>query len=133
MRRPRGRRHVVSSAMQPCSITLDRSIRCTAAARDFMRWSISLPRSGMVAVKDAEHGWNEEQCGDGCDRETADHRTTERRMLLAAFAHGERDRNHADDHGKRCHEHGTETGEAGLQGRGGGIEAVLQAFTGKAD
>ena len=52
------------------------------------------------------------------DRQPADDRAAERRVLLAAFAEAERHRHHADDHRERRHQHRTEPREARVERRG---------------
>ncbi len=47
----------------------------------------------------------------------ADDRAAQRRILLAAFAHAQRHRNHADDHRERRHDYRAEAGEAGVPAR----------------
>ena len=67
-----------------------------------------------------EYGHKEQRC-DGGEQQAADHGAAQRSVLLAAFAHAQRHRHHADDHGQRGHQHRPEAGEAGLQrGFGGG-------------
>ena len=51
------------------------------------------------------------------NHQAADHRAAERRILLAAFAHPERHRQHADDHRKRRHGDGPDAREAGRKRR----------------
>src|ERR687888_2127681 len=51
---------------------------------------------------------DEEQRGERRHRESADHGAAQRRVLLAALAEPERHRQHADDHGQRGHQHGTQ-------------------------
>src|ERR1700730_4151940 len=46
----------------------------------------SAMRSAMEGpVYDAKYDWNEDQCGNGCEGQSADHGATERRVLLSAF------------------------------------------------
>ena len=52
--------------------------------------------------------------------------TAERSVLLAAFAQSERHGEHADDHGKRRHEHRAQSADAGLPGRGQRVMALLE-------
>ena len=73
-----------------------------------------------------EYRRHEEQCGAGGEDQAADHRAAERRILLAAFAHAERHRRHADDHRQRRHQHRTEADESGIHRRGERIGAFAQ-------
>src|SRR5713226_4890712 len=56
-----------------------------------------------------EDDGDEKECRYCRDKQTADNSAAESRILLAAFAKPERHRHHADDHGKRCHQHRTQT------------------------
>src|SRR3982750_1548388 len=66
----------------------------------------------VIAMHDAENDGDEDERRRSRENEAADHRTAERRVLLAAFAEAERHRRHADDHRERGHEDGTKTHEA---------------------
>src|SRR5207245_9823047 len=57
----------------------------------------------VLTVDEAEDNGNEDQRGDGCARQPADDRATERRGLLPAFAQAQRQRRHAADHRQRRH------------------------------
>src|ERR1700716_138840 len=96
-----------------------------------MRFSNCGHRSAMrtaaeVPVHDAEHHRNENQSGEGCEGKSTNHGTAERRVLLAAFTQAQRHRYHADDHGKRGHQHWTEAYESGLEGCGERIAVLIQ-------
>src|SRR6478672_1404312 len=68
------------------------------------------------SVQPGKHARNEKECGDRRQRQAADDRTTEWCVLLAAFAHPERHRHHADDHREGRHQHRAETCETGFNG-----------------
>ena len=80
-------------------------------------------------MQHAEHGRNEEQRCDRGDGQSADNRTPERRVLLAAFAERKSHRHHADNHGECRHQYGSEAGKAGFHRGGTGIEKEY-VFTG---
>ena len=69
-------------------------------------------------MQHTEDGGNEKQCRDSRDQKATNDRPPERRILLAPFTQGERHRDHAQDHGTGGHQHGTETREPGVEGRG---------------
>ena len=60
-------------------------------------------------------------------QEPADDRAPERRVLLAALAQPQRHRDHADDHGQRGHQHGTEAGDPRLDGGRRGVAVLGRA------
>src|SRR6202021_558144 len=96
----------------------------------------STPRSwrfGTLAMKDAEDNRNEDQRCDSSKNEAADDGAAERRILLAPPAKARRHGQHADDHGKRRHQHRTKADEAGLDGGGDRIAEYVQSLTRKAD
>src|SRR5205807_3860975 len=82
----------------------------------------------VIAVRNAEDDRNEKQRGHGCESQAANDRATQRRVLFAALAQTQRHRRHADDHGKRGHQHGTETYKTGLERSGDRIAELLQAL-----
>jgi hypothetical protein len=76
-------------------------------------------------VDERENRGHEEQ-GRSCrEAQTTDDGTTERRVLLATLAQAQSHRHHADDHGERRHQHRAEAGEAGLECRRQGIDALF--------
>src|SRR5215470_17166558 len=79
-------------------------------------------------MEQAEHGGNEDQSGDGGAEEAADDRAAERRVLLAAVAQAEGHGNHADDHGQRRHEHGSEARYSRLDGGLARVAVLGQAL-----
>src|SRR5579871_2663736 len=99
--------------------------RCSMGLSDMV---ISGVPGRIAAMHDGEHSGYEEECGYGCEQQTADDREPERLVLLAALAHADGHREHANHHGQRGHEHRTEAGEAGLDRSEGGIAGMLQAF-----
>jgi hypothetical protein len=66
-------------------------------------------------VHEAEHDGHEQQRRQRAEREPADHRAAERRVLLAAVAEAERHRQHPDQHRERGHHDRTEAAEAGVE------------------
>src|SRR4051794_21238188 len=59
----------------------------------------------LFLVYHTEHHGNKHQGGDGGEDQPADHGAPERRVLLATLAQTQRHRRHADNHGKRRHQH----------------------------
>src|SRR5215468_3211131 len=57
--------------------------------------------------------WDDEQCGNGGEHQTADYGASKWRILLTAFAQPESHGKHADNHGGRGHQHGPDPGKAG--------------------
>src|SRR6202011_871184 len=82
----------------------------------------------VLAVYDAEDNRHEDQRGHGCERQPADDRATERRVLLAAFAQAQRHRRHADDHAERGHQYRTEAYESGLERSGERVAELLETL-----
>jgi hypothetical protein len=81
----------------------------------------------------AEHGLNEEKSRECRDQQAADDRTPERGVLLAAFSHRQRLRQHAYDHGESRHQHWTKTGEPGVKRRRCRVIAVPELFAREAE
>src|SRR5882672_2418841 len=73
--------------------------------------------ASVFTMYDAEDNGNEDQSGHGRERQPADDRAPERRVLLAAFAQAQGHRRHADDHGERGHQYRSKAHEAGLERR----------------
>ena len=68
----------------------------------------------QAPVQHAENRWNKEQGRYGGEKQTADHGTAKRCILLATIAEAQSHRDHAEDHGERGHEDGAEADEAGV-------------------
>ena len=66
----------------------------------------------MNEGKECRH--KEERCHCG-QQQSADHRASQRSVLLTAVAQAERHRHHADDHGQGGHQHRAEADKAGIQ------------------
>ena len=107
------------------------------AARGVRRRAHALLSSGgrgaLPAVREPEDRRHEEERGAGRQQKAADHRAAQRSVLLAAFAEAEGHRDHADDHGERRHEDGTEPREARLDRRGGRVASLGELLLGEAD
>src|SRR5207302_7061158 len=71
-----------------------------------LRWGVG--DDAMFLVYHTKYHGNKHEGGDGREDQAADHGPSQRRVLLAAFAEPERHRRHADDHGKRRHQHRAE-------------------------
>src|SRR5579859_13498 len=79
-------------------------------------------------VNDRKDARNEEQSREGGEQQPADHRATERRVLLAAFSHANGHGHHADNHGQRGHDNRAHAYKAGLQRGFPGVFAFIQLF-----
>src|SRR5438270_767461 len=78
-----------------------------------------LPRSSRLpaSVNRAEDYRNKKQRSDRSKNQSADYRPSERCILLAALAHAQRHRHHADNHGQRRHNYWPHTRIASFQRR----------------
>src|SRR5580658_352787 len=86
-----------------------------------------------AAVKEREDSGDEDECGDGCECQTADDSATERSVLLASVAEAECHGNHTDDHRESGHEHRPEARRTGVDGCANGVAALKQTVLGEGD
>src|ERR1035437_8846274 len=71
-----------------------------------------------ILAQHAINQWNHKQRGDGGQQQAADHGASQGCVLLAAFSHAERHRQHTHDHGGGGHDNGPYAGVSG--GKRGG-------------
>src|SRR6185369_11272448 len=96
-----------------------------SVAMRHLRWGGGF--DALLLVYHAEHHGDKHQGGDRGKNQAADHGAPERGILFPALTETQRHRRHADDHGKRRHQHRTEADEAGFERGGDGIAELLVA------
>src|ERR1700723_4344256 len=118
-----------------CPVAADRSfwggiVTGSYACTEFSFGECVGNRSGLVRQK-AEHDGHEHQGREGGENKTADHRTSQRRVLFASLTHGERHGDHAQYHRTARHENRTQSGVARLLGRRPDIVPGFQPLIGE--
>src|SRR5215813_5175788 len=96
-----------------------------------LRWGGGF--GALLLVYHTKYDGDEHQRSNRRKYQTPDHGTAERRVLLATLAQPQRHRRHADDHGKRRHQHRTEADEAGFERCRDGVAEFLVTLARKAD
>src|SRR5579885_2792037 len=85
----------------------------------------------LPLVYHTEYHGHKHQGRHGGEDQPADHGAAQRCVLLAALAERQRHRGHADDHGKRGHQHRAEADKAGLDRSLDRIAQLLIALAGE--
>ena len=95
---------------------------------------IAAPRNSDAGmpVQEAEHDWNKKQSRHRRQREPANDRSTERRVLFAAFSKADCHRQHANDHCQGRHEHRSQAARARIPRGVQRIHAPREVITSKA-
>ena len=82
-------------------------------------------------MENAEHRWDEEQCGYRGEQQPTDDSAAKRGILFATISKTQGHRHHANDHGERGHQNGTESRESRLKRRSDGVFSFGHLFAGE--
>src|SRR5438270_993725 len=87
----------------------------------------------VSVAHDGEYSGHEEESSDGCKQQAADNRAPERGVLLATLTQPERHRDHADNHGERCHDHRPQSCRTSLERGQQAVMGIGKALIREAD